>query len=108
MESWFCVFKYRIVLGDVVACEAGVSSSANVPRAAYGRSSSLISLRYPPQPHRLVNSACFLGPTNTHTAHKIMPMRCLAQRHQGGAVAIGDAGDSRGAKYRVGMIPNKA
>jgi len=28
----------------------------------------------------------------------------LAQRHQGGAVAIGDAGDSRGAKCRVGMI----
>jgi len=46
--------------------------------------------------------------SDTQTAHKIMPMRCLAQRHQGGAVAIGDAGDSRGAKYRVGMIPNKA
>jgi len=34
MKSWFCVFKYRIGLGDVLACEAGVGSYANVPRAA--------------------------------------------------------------------------
>ena len=92
----------------MLADEAGAGSYANVPRAAYGRSSSLISLRYPPQPHRqTVRWRSFEG-SDTHTAHRIMSMRCLTQRHQGGAVAISDAGDSRVVKYRVGMIPTRS
>lgn len=41
------------------ACGVGASSSANVPRAAWGRSSSLMSLRYSPQPHKLIGSWYF-------------------------------------------------
>ena len=92
----------------VLAWKAGMSSSANVPRAALGRSSFLISLRYSPQPPKPVRGCDFLGPMNTDTARKTMSMRYLAQRHQGGAFAIGDAGDSRGAKYRVGVIQTQS
>jgi len=100
-------FKFRVRLGHVLAWEAGVSSSANVHHAAYGRSSSLISLRYSPQPPKLLSSV-FIHGLKIHAANKIMSMRCLAQRHQGGAVAIGDVGDSRGAKYHFGVIPTNA
>ena len=54
-------------------------------------------------------AAGFNNNLRTHTpTNKITSMRCLAQRHQGGGVAISDAEDSRGSKCRVGVIQSKS
>ena len=76
-----------------------VLGSAAVPRVAYGDSSSLMPLRQAPHRHDLVSS---VGDRFFKTAPPHgLPMRLgwVAKRNQGGAAALGRAGDIRVATH---------
>ena len=74
-----------------------VLGSAAVLRVAYGDSSSLMPLRQAPHRRDLVNSVDVQRPPTTPVRNQPVRLGCVAQRNQGGAAALGRAGDIRGA-----------
>ena len=76
-----------------------VLGSAAVPRVVYGDSSALMPLRQAPHRHDLVRTVRvrFFKTAPPHG----LPMRLgwVAKRNQGGAAALGRAGDIRGATH---------
>ena len=75
-----------------------VLGSAAVPRVAYGDSSSLMPLRQAPHRHDLVSSVRVRA-LQIGTAKQPVRLGWVAQRNQGGAAALGRAGDIRVATH---------
>ena len=79
-----------------------VLGSAAVPRVAYGDSSSLMPLRQAPHRH---DPASSVAQIYMRKKQRDLPMRLgwVAKRNQGGAAALGRAGDIRVAT-RPGLV----
>lgn len=92
-----------LLIRPVGAHADAVLGSAAVPRVAYSDSSSLMPLRQAPHRPDLVSSVCVQSFKATQTHDLPMRLGWVAKRNQGGAAALGRAGDIRVAT-RPGLV----